>query len=642
MLTNLSRLIRSWQQSLLGLMIIVALGCSRQSDSDRTSTATDRKHAMTDTNSWLTVTDMPADVTRAINAAAKAKARQIAAILGALGEASYIDSETMALLERDRGRSIKKLSALLNSDRITDRSVGAALLLCRMQDEKGRAFAERILREGSASQRLRLMNGLDGNVYVESERLKYQSFLFVDKELVEGLLAQLEDSDEGVVNAAIQCCGILDVPGARDRFIGMIQQKKVTDMSRLLYWLSRGELTEDLFDIAIEAYKDVGPDDPYGATIFEEFAKSADESLRTKAKNRLREILKDRPDDGKQGYQGGRLSILSAISNAANKGDLDWLRELLNTESGYYGVEPLVATIRLSPREGKELLIQWLNDDSKRRAAVVAASKSFAGTADEEIVRALSTRASLAGGRELQVICTALNSIGGDAAQDVIEQHATKLDPASLSHIRQKHKQDSLTSIAEAVKSSGLLSEAEVESAISQLANQAGEENSGLFELLYAAKSAIAFDAETGMLPCRHDNLIRDFAAASRGRFDPKGTLEIWHRKNQEDFESPYTLQFVLDRKLYKAEIRNLGDWYDVERVVQMINVALSQSGRHERFVGLAAEGQIAMFVFVDPSLLPGVAKQFNMALSDDFESAMRQGLEFESHVRTQLKKSDE
>jgi hypothetical protein len=642
MLANLSRFIRARRLSPVGFMMIVALGCSKQSASHSASTATDRKQGIMDTSSWLTVTDTPADVTRAINAAAKARAGQIAAIFGALGDSSYISSETTELLERDRSSSVKRLSAILKSDRITDKSVGASLLLWRMQEEKGRTCAGRILREGSASQRQRLINGLDGGLYVDSERLKHQAFLFADKELVEALLAQLEDSDEGVVNAAIQCCGILGVPGARARFIGMIQQSKITDKSRLLYWLSRGELTEALFDIAVEASKGVGPDDHWGATIFEEFAKSADESLRTKAKNRLREILKGWPDDGKQGYQGSRLSILSSISNAANEGDLDWLRELLNTESGLYGVEPLVASIRLSPKEGKELLVQWLDDDAKRRAAIDAASASFVGTADEEIVRALSTRASLAEGHELQAICTALNSVGGNAAQDVIEQYATKLDPASLSHIRQKHNQDSITSIAETVKSSGLLSAAEIEAAVARLTKEDGDYDSGLFGLLYAAKSAIAFDAETGILPCRHDSLILDFAAASRGRFDPKAGLEIWHRKDQEDFESPYTLQFVLDRTLYKAEIRNLGDWYDVERVVQMINVALSQSGIPERFVGLAAEGQIAVFVFVDPSLLPGVAKKFNMALSDDFESAMRQGLEFESHVRKQLEKPDE
>ena len=78
-----------------------------------------------------------------------------------------------------------------------------------------------------------------------------------------------------------------------------------------------------------------------------------------------------------------------------------------------------------------------------------------------------------------------------------------------------------------------------------------------------------------------------------------------------------------------------------MSRVVQMINTeALSQSNVPERFIGLAAEGQIAIFVFADPKLISGIAKTFNMALSDDHESAMRKGVEFEEHVRQQLKNS--
>jgi hypothetical protein len=299
-----------------------------------------------------------------------------------------------------------------------------------------------------------------------------------------------------------------------------------------------------------------------------------------------------------------------------------------------------VAYLRLSPAAGRELLLKWLNDDQRRRTAIEAAGKSFVRSGDTKIVRALTARAVAADRRELEAICNALNSIGGDAAHAAIEQYAAQLNPALLAQLRQSRTPVSIAAIADAVTAVGLLSKTDMELAVQQLATEENERQPGLFELLYVAKSALAFDVETGMLPCRHDNLVREFANASRGRFQPEAVLEIWQRSKDDDFEAPYTLQFVVNQNLYRAELRNLGDWYDVERVVQSINAALSQANILERFVGLATDGQVAQFVFADPKLLAGIAEKFHMPLSDDFESAMRQGIEFENHVRQQLRKS--
>lgn len=597
---------------------------------------------MEQTDSWFSVTNDSTAVREARRVASEAKAAQLEQIFDSLADGGYIDSETVELLEENRGESVARLTDVLREDRVTDESVGATLLLCRLREAAGREHAPMILQKGTTDQRLRLLRGIDGGVYSESEKLKYRGFLFSGPPLASLLLGQLADPNEQVVKAAIQCCGYLSVPGANEEFRNLLQNKQAPDKDRLLYWLSQGELTPALFDYAVEASRKIESGNHWAPTIFVKFVTSAEEPLQTRAKDQLREILTGWPDDGRRGFDGSRLDILSALSENADESDLDWLRELVDSESGLYASAPLAAYVRLDPKHGRELLIQWLYDDEKRRAAIDAVGESYRETGDGEIIKVLAELTLDADGRELDSLCGALSAVGGEAANDAIEKVAHKLDPASLSYYRQVRSKHSLAEILKVVLSSELLTEAEAQAAMEQL--EAGDEESdpGLLGLLFAANSAVGFDVETGMIPCRHDSLVLDFAKASRGRFQPESVLEIWHRTNSEDFEAPYTLQFVVDDTLFAGEIRNFGDWYDVERVVQMINAALAHQKVDERFLGLAADGQFAMFVFAHPDRIIEVAERFNLALSDDFESAMRQGIEFEQKVLQKLNESED
>lgn len=591
-------------------------------------------------DSWLTVTEDQTLIRQARSAAEQAESDRIAKIFETLGISSFIDSEIMDLLELDRPGSIEKLSARIPKEGVTDESVGAALLLCRMHQEMGRIHAIRVLTTGTKEQRQRVLDDITMGVYEESEISKFRDFLFNDNACGAALLSQLNDPDQRIVADAIQCCGYLRAPGANVRFLEMLKRPQTPDKRRILYWLSQGELTEELFNLADETWRAASAEDRREASVFEAFAIRAGEPLKAKAKGRLREILRDWPDDATFSYKGDRLGILTALSTSAGPEDLTWLRELATKESGHYAVDPLVAVLRLSPSEGRKLLLQWLDNHDRRNVAINAAGKAFESSADEEIVRKLAMLAESVDDRELNVLCGALGSIGGEAASRTIEKHAARLDPAVLAHSRQLLAPVSLDSLGQALRDAGLLSSEETELAVRELSQQADLTSPNLFAFLAAAKSALAFDAETGMVPCRHDLLILDLAEASRGRFRPEAVLEILDQENEDESESPYTLQFVANNRLYQAEIRNLGDWYDVERVVHLVNAVLSQQGAAERFLPLAVDGQLVELVFADPQLIAGIAAKFHMALGDDYEAAMKSGLQAEEYFREQLQKT--
>lgn len=586
---------------------------------------------------WFTVSTDAGEIAQAQQAATGAEQERLEGIFHSLAQASFYGFETTNVLEANRPEAVRRLKELIAGGRPTDEAVGATLLLCRLHEQSGRDMARLILQSGDANQRRRILGDLNTGVYSDNEKSRYRDFLFADPELAVLLLQQLDDPDPGVVKAAIQCCGVLDVPGVSERFLKLLHRQDALDRDRLLYWLARGELTPELLDYAVAAAGSITRDHAWGTNVFEEFARQSTGALKTRAQDQLRAILKRWPDEGQLGYDGNRLGILAALAESAEASDLSWLTELAESEKGLYATDPLVAWIRLEPAEGQKVLLRWLAAPDRRRAAINAASKAFEESADRGIAERLAALADGADAGERSAICSALNEIGGATARDTITRVGSQLDPAELARYLQDAQGASSDELLTAIEQSGLLSPDELQTLRTGLAANgpnAESEPDHLFDLLCIARRAAAFDVETGELPCRHDKLVADFADISAGKFTPTALLETWQQSHDDDFDASYLLQFVCNGRLYRGEIRNLGDWYDVERVVAMMNQALSDAGTAKRFLGLDSDGQVAMFVFADPGLFTPLAKRFHLGLSDNLNGARTKGTEFEERVR--------
>jgi hypothetical protein len=149
----------------------------------------------------------------------------------------------------------------------------------------------------------------------------------------------------------------------------------------------------------------------------------------------------------------------------------------------------------------------------------------------------------------------------------------------------------------------------------------------------------VYFDTETGSLPCKHHDLILDFARSSGGRFGPECPVQIWHCQDEDDYKGPYTVQFIYCGRLYRFAAENYGDYYDVDAVVRAMNVALEHNGQRERYIGLYTGDQCAHFVFADPAAFIPIAQRYGLPLSQDGSEAMRAGRAYEQHVFDSLKK---
>lgn len=118
---------------------------------------------------------------------------------------------------------------------------------------------------------------------------------------------------------------------------------------------------------------------------------------------------------------------------------------------------------------------------------------------------------------------------------------------------------------------------------------------------LAKAKRAVVFDAESGSVPCRHDLLVGEFSRASAGHFRPEVVLESYRSEEPAARGGRYRLQFVHAGKVYRTELQDHGDWYDVAGVVGLIHRALSDAGVAERFVPVNTGDQTAIWIFGPP-----------------------------------------
>ena len=99
------------------------------------------------------------------------------------------------------------------------------------------------------------------------------------------------------------------------------------------------------------------------------------------------------------------------------------------------------------------------------------------------------------------------------------------------------------------------------------------------------------FDAETDQLPNEHDGLLARLAALVAPALDDVVFEEVPPAGDEMESGACRLCAYVRG-KLYSLPARNLGDWYDVEAVLNLMNATAKEHGSKARFVGLASQDQ--------------------------------------------------
>jgi hypothetical protein len=114
-------------------------------------------------------------------------------------------------------------------------------------------------------------------------------------------------------------------------------------------------------------------------------------------------------------------------------------------------------------------------------------------------------------------------------------------------------------------------------------------------DLLLAAGRAYGFDTETGQFPNEHDSLLRSLAALAGGGLKDALFEEV--PPAEDDEEGAYVLRAYLAGERYQVQARNLGDWYDVEAVIGLLNSVARARQLEVRWLAFSTDDQTATVV---------------------------------------------
>ncbi|AVP96349.1 hypothetical protein C7S18_03710 [Ahniella affigens] len=155
-------------------------------------------------------------------------------------------------------------------------------------------------------------------------------------------------------------------------------------------------------------------------------------------------------------------------------------------------------------------------------------------------------------------------------------------------------------------------------------------------DLLVAAGHAIWFDVETGTFPNEHDSLLRSLARLITPTLDACVFEEV--PPGLDDESGPYVLNAYWAGKQYSGYAENLGDWYDLDAVLDLINRVVVDSGSTQRFVVLATGDQTAIVLAAPIDTIQRASQAGLIELADP-SVAQALGKAAEAHVQAILER---
>lgn len=170
----------------------------------------------------------------------------------------------------------------------------------------------------------------------------------------------------------------------------------------------------------------------------------------------------------------------------------------------------------------------------------------------------------------------------------------------------------------------------------------AGTPHTGLgeptWDLLVGANHAYWFDVETGDWPTHHDALMRKLAALVAPALDGVVFEEVPPADTDE--AGTYLLRAYVDGARLETSAENLGDWYDVQAVLRLLDAVVLERKSPARFVALATDDQTLTIVGADAHVLSdAIAKA--LVVPGDPHAAEALGKQFEDRVGRMLESGE-
>lgn len=589
-------------------------------------------------NRMPVVIDDPAEIRRTQQVFEKRIAELYDDALARVAKGDWIFPEDMRALKVQREKALADLRQLVDDERLDPPvRTNAAEVLIALEDPAGETFLSDMLQSPSVDMRLAALQSL----------CRWKSKLDLSKsDWPVRVLSLLDDPDERVVEAAAKVFRFHAIPGAEARLIGVLEKNSLKNPTAIADELAEVATTKRAVNALLPYVLNENADGyrewtGWSGITFHKLMENPDpevsDPVRKALYNYTLRFKEQRYDQ----------TLVRELAQSAGPDGIPVLEDIMkNARDPLSRTYALEALVRLQPEKALDLLTDnikregirggiWLlrehvteNDFDRVVPMVVDAYQRSKKAMDRGTVELLWAKF---GSRGRQFIKDNLNNLDKDARMWAFWKLENKDLVAAITELEmagviQSKPSELIQKMRDIQKANGVTSPLDT------------SDPDLLLGALLTAEIVVMFDIETNRSRLYHDRLILAFAHASNGRFAPQWPIQICHRAKEEDYDSHYTVQFVLKNRLFRTDAENSRKGYDVEAVVRLIHFALDTVGEPRRIIALATGDQTTSFVFADPVAFLPIAKKYGLPLSQDPTEAMRQGIDFEKRVMDRTK----
>lgn len=483
---------------------------------------------------------------------------------------------------------------------------------------------------------LRILSGKnsDARLQIYSTLGYDEGTMVTEPELIQAIYAHLNDPEDQAI--VIQVAGYNNFPGYVVKFETMLVSGKIRDNDRLLYWLSHEGSSVKGFDHVKKLASGNHLNDEemnHLMTYLEGYAKSSNKT-HSRAAVDLAFSIYDRKlipaekfEELRTSYSSSNPSynLLHIIFEHGDKRAVPIAHDMLR--KGIASGAAMEALIRLEGAKHKALLLEHMADDKEFFEHLSNVVLLYQQTKDESLIEEMLGRYERF--KNYDATCSELivEALTDMQAVEYL-QHPEKglTDPKLILLMKAGYvvSTGTVRTFAADLYSMGVIDKKLDDSILVKAENAEKFEfdrtSVYLYNLLNCTDIFINFDAETGMVPVDYDEMIRHLAAKSGGKLkdvlvwmdaDMPETQSI---DNQEDAsEIHYKITVVANGKAYTAEPKDIGDWYDVQFLVDMMNRIAADAGLKERYNFLYTGDQTAQLLFGPEQAVLEVVKKYRL-----------------------------
>lgn len=586
-------------------------------------------------NRMPVVIDDPAEIRRTQEVFEKAIAELYDDAIGQVAKGKWLFQEHTLALKIRREKALADLHQMVSDERLDPRGrTKAAEVLIIFAEPAGEKLLRDMLQSPRVELRLAALQSLG----------EWELKLDLSKsDWATRVHSLLDDSDQRVVEEAAKVCRYRKIPGSEDKLIAVLEKNNLKNPATIANQLAEIATTKRAVGALLPHVLKDNSDKDYHWTgfSFRNLIENPDPEVSGPVRKAVYEyLLQFRAQRYDQTLVRDLVDVVGADAISVLE---DIKRNARDPVSRSYALDALA---RLQPEKAIDLITQHIDAEGYR--SDISKLRDYVAENDFDRIAPIVLNVCQRSNRPMdRGIVELFWTKFGIRGRQFVKEHMDNLDEHARMWATWKLENRDLVAALTEMQSAGIIQMAPHE--VLQKMQEEHKEYDDLTPLdtsdpysltgaLVTAGIVVKFDTESDMLPSYHDRLILEFADASNGRFAPQWPIQTWHQANEEDYDAPYTVQFVLKNRLFQTGAENYGDWYDVEAVVRLINFALEIAGDRRCYIALATGDQTASFVFADPVAFLPIAKKYGLPISRDPTEAIRQGIEFEKRVIDRIK----